>query len=294
MAREISTIYDEIISEKSKRLELKEHNSDSRVSIYNGWAYVVAVAIHSFEVILDIFKDDIEQIVSTKVSGTAPYYVSKAYEFQDGDNLTVSDDGLSLGYDSVDESKRIITRASYEQTTVSGLNLDQQLIIKVAKGEPGSLIPLSPEEKVRFSSYLNDIKFAGTNILAVSKIGDVLIPRLTVFHNGSLDDSVILTNVSKAITDFSKELTFDSSFYVSKLLAAIMAVPNVTDVFNDPVAVPAQGVFIRSYNDSGVIQPEVEVERVTQLESGYVRESTTIDQEVSTPNFAGSLVIKSE
>jgi len=294
MARDISTIYGEIILEKDKRLELQEQNSDSRVSIYNGWAYIVAVAIHSFEAILDIFKSDIEEIVSSKISGTASYYVAKAYEFQDGDDLVVSDDGLSFGYEIIDTTKRIVTRASYEETTVSGLNLDKQLVIKVAKGEAGALSPLTQEEKIRFSTYLNDLKFAGTNILAVSKIGDVLIPRLTVFHNGVMDDSVILENVSQAITEFSKELTFDSSFYVSKLFAAIMAVPNVTDVFNDPSATPTQGVFIRSYDDGGTIQPEVEVERVAILESGYVRESTTADQEVTTPNFAGALVIKSE
>lgn len=294
MARSISEIQDIIISEKNNRLELNELESDSKVSIYNGWAYICAVAIHSFEVIHDLFKSDIDTILDTRMNGTPQFYVNKAYEFQDGDTVQVSEDGTRISYPAIDTSKQIITRASYEEVVVSGGNLDKLLLVKVAKGETGSLQPLEPEELVRFTSYLDKIKFAGTNIQGVSKIGDVLIPYITVYHDGLLPDSTILTRVNDAIHDFMKDLSFDSALYESKLFDAISDVDNVTDVYVDDEAIPAQGVFLRSYDDDGVIGDEVEVKRYAYLASGYLRESSKVGQELNVPNFNDAIIIKAE
>lgn len=294
MARSIDEIKNVIIEEKSKRLELNELESDSKVSIFNGWAYICAVAIHSFEVIHDLFKEDINTILSTRINGTPQFYVNKAREYQDGDTIEVSSDGTRIEYPVVDETKKIITRASFEETEISAQNNDKLLLIKVAKGDNGNLSPLNQEELVRFTSYLDRIKFAGTNIQAVSKIGDVLIPRITVYHDGLLPDSTILTRVNEAINTFMKDLSFDSALYVSKLFDAITAVENVTDVYADPDAMPTQGVFIRDYDDDGNIQAETEVKRFSYLASGYLRESTKSGQELNVPNFNDAIIIKAE
>lgn len=294
MARTIQEISDLIISEKNKRLELNELESDSKVSVFNGWAYIIAVVIHSFEVILDLFRVSINNTISTNVNGTPQFYVNKAYEYQDGDTMVVSDDGTSISYPTVDTGKRIITRASFEEVVVSGGNLDKMLLVKVAKGEAGSLLPLSGEELVRFTSYLEKIKFAGTNIQGVSKYGDVLIPRITVFHDGLLPDSTISTRVHDAIVSFMEALSFDSALYVSRLFDAIAEVDNVTDVYIDPTAIPAQGVFLRPYDDDGNLQAEVEVSRFSHLASGYLKESSKAGQEELVGNFADSIIIKAE
>lgn len=294
MAREITEIQDEIISAKNERLELNELESDSKVSIYNGWAYVCAVAIHSFEVLLDLFKVEIENILSTGVSGTPQFYVDKSFDYQDGDTILVASDGLSYGYAIEDSEKKIITRASYEETTVSAQNNDKLLLIKVAKGEVGNFSPLTEEELVRFTSYLDKIKFLGTNVEAVSRIGDILIPRFTVFHDGMLPDSTILSKVNDAIYEFLENLSFDTALYVSKLFDAITDIDNITDVYIDPDAMPVQGVFVQDYDAVGAIQPEREIKRFSNMTAGYMRESTKSDQEEDTPNFSDSLIIKAE
>lgn len=293
-ARDIQTIKDIIIEEKNARLELSELESDSKVSIYNGWAYICAVAIHSSEVLMDIFKSDINDILDTRMNGTPQFYVNEAYKYQDGDNIQISDDGTSIVYPIEDESKRIITRASYEEVAVSGENLDKLLLIKVAKGEVGSLEPLGAEELVRFTSYLNKIKFAGTNMQAVSKIGDILIPKVTVYHDGLLPDATISTRINEALREFTKDLSFDSALYITKLFDAIAAVENVTDVYADPDAMPAQGVFLRKYDDDGQMGNEIEVGRFSHLASGYMKESSKIGQELNVPNYSDSIIIKVE
>lgn len=292
MARTITEIKNEIIAEKNKRLDLSEMESDSKVSIYNGWAYVCAAAISSFETIMDIFKASVENTINNRINGTPQFYVNQSYKYQDGDSLIVSEDGTEVSYPAIDESKKIITRASYEESTVSGGSLDKMLLIKVATGSTGNLYPLTAEELVRFTSYLDKIKFAGTNIKAVSKVGDVLIPRLTVFHDGLLPEAIIRTRVRDALISFTTSLSFDSSLYVTKLMDAITAIDNITDAYVDPIAVPAQGVFIRPYNDDAVIQPEVRVDRYTQMEAGYIRESSKTGQEVDVPSFSDAIVIK--
>lgn len=294
MARTITEIKTEIIDEKNKRLELSEMESDSKVSVYNSWAYITAVAIHSFEIILDIFKDDIEETLTARIGGTPYFYVSKTYEYQDGDKIEVSDDGLSIGYTVEDTSKRIITRASFEEKTISPENNDKLLLLKVAKGSTGDLSPLTNEELVRYTAYINQIKFAGTNIQAVSKTGDILIPKLTVYHDGFLPNATILSKVNDAINTFMGELSFNSALYTSKLIDAISEVENVSDVYVDDEAASAQGVFVASYNDIGELQPAVEVKRVVHMESGYLRESSKSGLEVDVPNFDDSLIIIAE
>lgn len=294
MARSITTIQSDIIAEKNKRLELKEFNSDSRVSIYNGWAYIVATSIHIFEVIHDAFKTDINSTLNNRINGTPQYYINKSYEYQDGDTLTVMNDGLKVGYEAEDLNKRIITRASYEETVIDPESHDKLLVIKVSKGVNGELEPLEASELLRFKSYLEKIKFAGTNINPVSKKGDVIIPRISVFHNGLLPESDIRANVNAAIYEFMKSLPFDSALYESKLFDAIAEVENVTDVYIDPTAMPAQGVFMRSYSEGGELEPEVSIGRFKIPSAGYLRESSKDGDELEVDNFDDAIIIKAE
>lgn len=96
-------------------------------------------------------------------------------QFQKGDELTIREDGLAFGYNEIDETKRIISQVSYSESS-SDVNLDNKLILKVAQGEKGHLSPVSGDDLVLITSYLNTIKFAGTRIEVTSSEGDILIP----------------------------------------------------------------------------------------------------------------------
>ena len=98
MARPTSEIYNQIIAEKNKRLELNESKNDSKMGIYSTWAWVTAGVIHAFESIMDAFVIDVNEVISNRINGTPQFYVNAALKFQLGDSLTVREEGMAFGY----------------------------------------------------------------------------------------------------------------------------------------------------------------------------------------------------
>ena len=291
MARSINEIYKEIVAEKDKRLELSEYKSDSKVSVINGIAWFVSAAIYSFETIMDTFIVDINDIIKDRINGTPSYYVNAALKYQHGDKLKIKDDGLGFGYEKTDETKRIITQASYQESS-NPQSLDTKLILKVATGTNGKLSPLTEDQLTQVTAYINQIKFAGTYIEVVSRKGDIIIPRLTVFYDGSVMEETMRSALDDALNKFIMETKFNSAIYVSSIVSCLMAVEHVTDVYMDVNAVPQQGVYIVSYESDGTQSEEKRVGRMTYASSGYLRESSKEGEEKDIPNFRESIVLK--
>lgn len=80
-------------------------------------------------------------------------------------------------------------------------------------------------------------------------------------------------------------IKFDSTIYVSEIIAAIRSAKHVTDVHIDTDAIPEQGVFIAPYNSDGHITPTRKVARMTHTSSGYLKQSTGKVEEKEVPNF---------
>ena len=291
MARSINEIYKEIVAEKDKRLELSEYKSDSKVSVINGIAWFVSAAIYSFETIMDTFNIDINDIIKDRINGTPSYYVNAALKYQHGDKLKIKDDGLGFGYEKTDETKRIITQASYQESS-NPQSLDTKLILKVATGTNGKLSPLTEDQLTQVTAYINQIKFAGTYIEVVSRKGDIIIPRLTVFYDGSVMEEAMRSALDDALNKFIMETKFNSAIYVSSIVSCLMAVEHVTDVYMDVNAVPQQGVYIVSYESDGTQSEEKRVGRMTYASSGFLRESSKEGEEKDIPNFRESIVLK--
>lgn len=291
MARSINEIYKEIVAEKDKRLELSEYKSDSKVSVINGIAWFVSAAIYSFETIMDTFIVDINDIIKDRINGTPSYYVNAALKYQHGDKLKIKDDGLGFGYEKTDETKRIITQASYQESS-NPQSLDTKLILKVATGTNGKLSPLSEDQLTQVTAYINQIKFAGTYIEVVSRKGDIIIPRLTVFYDGSVMEETMRSSLDDALNKFIMETKFNSAIYVSSIVSCLMAVEHVTDVYMDVNAVPQQGVYIVSYESDGTQSKEKRVGRMTYASSGFLRESSKEGEEKDIPNFRESIILK--
>ena len=291
MARSINEIYKEIVAEKDKRLELSEYKSDSKVSVINGIAWFVSAAIYSFETIMDTFIVDINDIIKDRINGTPSYYVNAALKYQHGDKLKIKDDGLGFGYEKTDETKRIITQASYQESS-NPQSLDTKLILKVATGTNGKLSPLTEDQLTQVTAYINQIKFAGTYIEVVSRKGDIIIPRLTVFYDGSVMEETMRSALDDALNKFIMETKFNSAIYVSSIVSCLMAVEHVTDVYMDVNAVPQQGMYIVSYESDGTQSEEKRVGRMTYASSGFLRESSKEGEEKDIPNFRESIVLK--
>jgi hypothetical protein len=284
MSRTIKEIYNEALQERNKRMELSEFSNDSKLSIMNGLTWAFAALIYSFETIIDVFAIDISTTINNRINGTPTYYANALLQYQKGDVLMVREDGLAFGYESIDETKRIISQVSYSESN-NDVNLDSKLILKVATGEKGQLSAISAEDLILINAYINKLKFCGTRISVTSRKGDVLIPRVTVYYNGAVLESVIYDAIEEKLNEYIMNIEFDAGIYVSKVLEAIRKVEHVTDVHIDTNATPEQGVFLACYNSDGVLQPPIKINRMTHTSSGYIKQSTGKDQETDIPNF---------
>ncbi|MBS6574760.1 hypothetical protein [Parabacteroides goldsteinii] len=284
MSRTIKDIYDEAVKERNKRLELAEFSNDSKLSVMNGITWAFAAVIYSFETLLDVFTLDISTAINSRMNGTPLFYVNALLQYQKGDELTVREDGLAFGYNEIDETKRIISQVSYSESS-NDVNLDNKLILKVAQGEKGHLSPVSGDDLVLITSYLNKIKFAGTRIEVTSSEGDILIPRLSVYYDGAVRETEIYDLIEEKLNDYMMNIDFDSSIYVSKIIEAIKKAEHVTDVYIDEGANPEQGIFIASYDADGNLMPLIKTGRMTHTVSGYLKESSRKGQEKDIPGF---------
>jgi hypothetical protein len=284
MSRTIREIYEQAVRERNRRLELSEFSNDSRLSVMNGITWAVATVIYSFEVLLDMFAIDISRIINSRINGTPAYYAKALLQYQKGDTLSVRADGLAFGYDTVDETKRIITRVSYSEST-NDTALDSKLILKVATGEKGKLCAVPPEDLVPVNAYINRIKFAGTRVEVISNRGDVLVPRLSVYYDGAVPEPEMYDAIENRLNGYIMEIGFDAGVYVSGIMDAVKSAPHVTDVFIDPEAVPEQGIFLACYDSDGNLQAPVKVQRMAHTGSGYIKESTCEGKEEALPGF---------
>ena len=293
MSRTIKEIYNEAVAERNRRLELTEFASDSKMSVMNGILWVVAAVIYSFESLLDVFAVDISEAINGRINGTPAYYANALLQYQQGDELTVREDGLAFGYANIDETKRIVTQVSYMEST-DDQNLDSKLILKVATGAKGSLSAIPPKELAPINAYINKLKFAGTRVEVISTKGDVLIPHLTVFHDGAVPESEVYDSIEEQLNAYMMDIDFDAAVYVSRLTDAIRRAKHVTDVPIDGHAVPEQGVFIASHDTDGHIQPPQRIARMAYTASGYLKESSGKDEEDGLPNFREAIILKIE
>lgn len=284
MSRTINDIYTEALKERSKRLELAEFDSNSKMSIMNGLTWVVAAIIHSFETLLDVFAVDISEVINSRINGTSVYYANALLQYQKGDTLSVREDGLAFGYAEIDPTKQIITQVSYMESTDDS-NLDSKLILKVATGEKGNLTAIHKEDLVPIVAYINKIKFAGTRVEVTSHDGDVLVPRLTVYYDGAIPENEVYSNIEGKLKEYIMNIPFDSSVYVSKIIEAIRSAEHITDVHVDEKAIPAQGVFIASYDSDGHIGGIEKIYRMVKTSSGFLKESTGKGEEKELPTF---------
>lgn len=293
MSRTLTEIYNEAVETRNKYLELTELTNDSKMSIINAFTWVTAAAIYSFETLLDVFTTDIAKTFTQRINGTSAYYANAMLKWQYGDDLIINDEGTAFHYTTEDTTKRLITHVSYQEYYNEEFK-DNILILKVASGEGRSLSQLSDEELIAARAYLNQIKFAGVKCNVVSRRGDVLVPRLTVYYDGAITKEELYDNIDTALIDFIVNMKFDSLVYSQKIIDAIQKVEHVTDVHIDHEASVEQGIFIAQYNDNNELGPLTKIERKCYLASGYAKQSTQQDAESELPTFREAIVIKLE
>lgn len=83
----LSTLLSTTITSEQELLD--QYSTTSKVAIWVLTFYVVAVAIATFEQLMDTFRDEIDATISNNVYGTPRWWVTIMKKFQYGDTLTL-------------------------------------------------------------------------------------------------------------------------------------------------------------------------------------------------------------
>lgn len=246
MANTIEHIKEKIEATVKEQLPELARSAASRVAEWKLWTYIVAVAIHAFELIMDNFQKEITALTTRITPGTVRWYAEMCKRFQNGNSLSFDEStGLLYYKEDFPESSRIIKNVAISEGVDEDEAADGQpaagvpsgrtcLHIKVAKEENGKIVELSPEELRNFEGYIDAIKFAGCQTKVISTKADRVYYKLTVYHDPAVANDIVRDNVKEALKDFKVSIDFDGILYRQKFLDAVMAVNGVvTCVLDD-------------------------------------------------------------
>lgn len=249
MARTIKEIQQAITADLTAR---RPGLSTSNVAEWRSWVWVVATAIHLFEVILDQFRAEIDAAADKITPGTVRWYIDQCRRFQNGHELLFNQDTAQLYYAEDDPAARIID-------VVAVTEGKERLSIKVAKLDPqNKIVPLTAAELYNFTGYVDSIKFAGIETVTVSTNADRVRYNVEVFYNPAVPVTTVRDKVLTALDAFRQEQDFNSMLYRQKFAAAVMAVDGVITV--ELKSMERKGTSMEAFEPVGVAD---------ELEAGY-------------------------
>jgi hypothetical protein len=265
MARTVETIKASIESKMREYPSLDSYKfpseGGSKTGVINIIVFVVASAIYTFELLLNIFKADIQAVADSAISGNSVWLQAQLYKFQYGDQIEIVD--FVPQYPIVNESKRIITRCSIADT--------DPIEIKLAKGTPPSLEALTTEELDAVKDYYfgtsqaEGIGFAGVNASITSAPPDRLKVEADIYYQGQFAASVVKENVIAAIDNYLaifQNTNFNGTIFMIELTDAIQEVEGVTRVEYTLVQ-------LRDHDDS-IPGTDVDFQGIAVTAAGYV------------------------
>jgi enhancing lycopene biosynthesis protein 2 len=256
MARTFDQIKTEIIDAVATQPSLSTTlTSTSQTSIWRQLVDAFTSTLLTNDQLADVQLAKLNTIADEAVPGTPAWLQRKVLEFQYGDQLVINPD-FTISYPIQDPSKCIVTRCSVKQVDV-----DRQVLVKVAKGTGGSLLPLSTAELNALKAYLERIGFAGINLVSISLPGDRLICQAELYVDGEFVVADVKNNVISAINSYLANLAFDGTLYLTRIEDIIQSVAGIKDV-------KINAVKCRSYLDS--ITSAQTISRFYETQSGYL------------------------
>lgn len=249
MARTIKQIFEGITAE----LRVKHPTlSTSAVAEWRLLTWIIATAIHTFELLLDAFRLEIDAAADKITPGTVRWYVEQCKRFQNGHELLFNTQTAQLYYAKDDPASRIVSVVAITETS-------EKLSIKVAKlDSQNKIVPLTADELYNFTGYIDSIKFAGIETLTTSTTADRLRYIVNVIYDPSIPVTTVRGSVLLALDNFRTSLDFNSILYKQRLVDAIMQVKGVVTV--DLQQLARKGTSMADYTIIGVSD---------ELESGY-------------------------
>lgn len=281
--RSVSQIYSEAVSVRNNYLQFTELNtgrSNSKLSIINLLTYVVAVCIHTYEAVLDLFQLKMASVLNGRINGTPDWYALMAMKFQynpvtsTGDELIFNENTLKIEYTKPDISRRIIEKVAWVRDENDG-----SLTLKVCKANTNNeetengmpYMPLDEFELIAFKMYMQQIRFVGADIYCESCPGDILTivadKNNPIFFNDSYITATQAINlIKKNMIEFANTMDYDGYLYYQAILDVIRKTEHITDIGNNIA------IYISQYNTTDrTYDAPVRLNGRIKLKSGYIR-----------------------
>jgi len=218
MARTILQIQNEMAA---KALADRPELSDSRVAEWRLWTFVVAGAVHAFEVILDLFRREVEEKVSKIAPGSLAWWRDMCLRFQNGHEVRFNTKTAELYYAVDDPAARIVKVVAITE----GRN---SVTLKVAKfDDAGRVVPLDVDEHRAFAGYIETVNFAGLGVSVLSLPSDRIRYQMEVFYDPACPAATVEENVRGALAAFRIPQTHDARFYPQRMLEAVLSAAGV-------------------------------------------------------------------
>ena len=251
MARPIATIQQSIVDAKNADSNLNGLTSPSQVAIWWLWTWIIAAVMFTLETLWDTTSASLTAIAASAIPGTPAWYKMMALQWQSGDAITFDSQNRPV-YVPVDISHQVVTQCAVINDGSGGI------IIKVAKTVGGALVALSNAELVEFTSYLQEIGFAGVQASCQSLNADNIRVTAQIYYNGQLDEPTLLALIIANIKAYLNSIPFNGTVLTSAVELAILNTPGVNDVLITDIA---QRNGIDAY---------VSFTRQKQTEAGYI------------------------
>lgn len=223
MARSIQEIYQGIIN--SKNTYLPEITNNRPTGVWSRMAYIFAIATNLLEQLFDQYQTDLIDLTNQAAYGSKDWLIRKAYEFQFSSNdpqiIAWVPANYRYEYPQIVDSYKIVTQASVQVIT------GNQVRVKVAKGQIGSLSKLDLNEYAALQSYFTTICPAGQYIDLVSQDGDIISMTLDIYFEGQYSQSYINSVVTEAVTNYLNGVNFGGVVYAASVVDAVQSVGGI-------------------------------------------------------------------
>lgn len=242
---QVDAYYAIIAGEVDADANLDGLTSTSKTSEFNLWMWLFSGVTVIANGVWEERQTEIQTIADSAIPGTERWLQKEILKFQYGDTLSFDNITAKYFYAVIDATKQIIARCAItSQGTIS--------TVKAAKLVSGSPVALSGAELTSLRSFVNQIKWAGMQLLVVSQDADLLNAPMTIYYNGIVPLAVMQAAVEQAYTDYLAALPFNGQYSIIRHIDAIQAVENVNDVVIGVVqAKPTGGAYlpvVRIYN----------------------------------------------
>lgn len=213
-------ILNTIHESKESREELNGLTSESNVSVWRNFIWIVAFVIDILRQMFQTHKTETHNAIANQKVHRAPQIRQSLLDFQYGFSLRPGTDEWQNGAatdEQIAESKIIKYAAVGESED------EKRVICKIATEVNEELNPITEEQMDAVSNYVSQIKPPGVPYTVINYLPDLLNLNIRIFR-----DPLVLTSsgihrvtgskpVEIALREFMKELPFDGELRLQEL-----------------------------------------------------------------------------